>query len=404
MEVKADSDKYKSSIDEYIASKKSTISTVVASVESETIVGYDAQLEFVDSIKAMDDHVSAVYIAYNDESLVYSGGWKPDEGFVITDRPWYVGASESDDVFITEPYLDEVTGGYCITIAKRVMKDNSVSCVVGLDLYLDSIISLVSDSFDGQTYSFLATKSGAILVHPNSKYILSPDNDKDISTVSGGCYKSIANNIGSYKYVIDYDKGIKAAMGVACNEVDWNVYTVIPGYKVKLLAIIMLGVNIVILIVAIIASRMACKKAIHKWFDPINSISIKVREIAEGNLGVEFNEDKITDEIDRLTTSLNSTVVQLRQYIQDISNVVEGIAQNDLTVSSKVDYRGEFVSIKEGLETITEKLNEAFMSIDERAEIVVNHSGQLQESTTLVASGATEQNEAISGLTEQIEV
>ena len=117
-----------------MAEKQAVVDAVAATIGSGQLKGYQAQLDFVDSIKAMDDITAAVYVAYPDESVVYSGGWQPDAGFVLTDRIWYTMAAASENVCITEPYVDENTGNICITLSKAVRSRDEVTCVVGMDL------------------------------------------------------------------------------------------------------------------------------------------------------------------------------------------------------------------------------------------------------------------------------
>lgn len=105
-----------------------------------------------------------------------------------------------------------------------------------------------------------------------------------------------------------------------------------------------------------------------------------------------------------LTVSLNDTVMQLKTYISDISFIVNNISNNNLDVCSTVEYQGAFIAIQNGLNTIIDKLNVAFGQVNEQSEIVVNYSGQVQESTMQVADGATEQNLAVQGLAGNIKV
>lgn len=58
-----------------MAEKQAVVDAVAATIGSGQLKSYQAQLDFVDSIKAMDDITAAVYVAYPDESVVYSGGW-----------------------------------------------------------------------------------------------------------------------------------------------------------------------------------------------------------------------------------------------------------------------------------------------------------------------------------------
>lgn len=127
-----------------------------------------------------------------------------------------------------------------------------------------------------------------------------------------------------------------------------------------------------------------------------------VPELAKGNLDIEFNDDSDVEEISVLNNSLNTTVVQLRHYIEDISSVVSAVAECNLTISLKNDYKGDFISIRTGLVEILDKLNEVMLGINGRADTVVDFSDRIRQSSEMVASGASEQSMAINNLTENV--
>lgn len=398
-------DGYKNQLDQYILSKKVTIDTMVTTVASGNIKGYDDGLQYVNSIQSMDERLAAVYIAYPHD-LTYSGGWKADKDFldVITERPWYVGAEKAEDVYITEPYLDKVTGSFCITLAKKVVLNGQTIAVVGMDMFLDDIVSLISDSFQGSNYTFLLSGEGTILVHPDSDIAMSATATMNVKDALNGKYSKVLGH-NYKKYTInDYSGGLKVMMSAQLNQCNWRIVTVMPIHSVYGLVLLMLLLNVIVFIVGTTISKRYCAKAMVKWFAPLDTISRKVNQIAEGNLEVIFDEKALTDEVETLTTSLNTTVSQLKYYIGDITNVVTNISNNDLTVKSQAEYRGAFVEIKTALEIILEKLNATFNQIAEYSQTVLGYSNQVQESTSMVSKGAMEQNDAIGNLVHQMDV
>lgn len=98
-------------------------------------------------------------------------------------------------------------------------------------------------------------------------------------------------------------------------------------------------------------------------FKPIESISGKMEQVAEGDLSVVFDEDKNSAEIERLTDSINETVESLKFYIGSISSTVTAISDKNLTVTIDGEFKGSFVQIKEALQSIVSNLNESFKQI-----------------------------------------
>lgn len=80
--------------------------------------------KIVDVLVLQNENVSAAYACYDTNTTIMSGGWEPPEDFIVTEREWYIGAQENPDaVYVSEPYLDEQTGGFCITLAKALKVD-----------------------------------------------------------------------------------------------------------------------------------------------------------------------------------------------------------------------------------------------------------------------------------------
>lgn len=383
-----------------MAEKQAVMDAVAATIGSGQLKGYQAQLDFVDSIKAMDDITAAVYVAYPDESVVYSGGWQPDAGFVLTDRIWYTMAAASDDVCITDPYVDENTGNICITLSKAVRSRDEVTCVVGMDLYLDEVVSLISGQFNGSAYAFLVTGKDVILAHPNDAYRITAD--KSVTLKDAG-YQKLSGTSDKRKIIWDYSGGLKVMM-LETTDCGWQVVVVRPLLAALSLAFIVLLLNILIFVLSVFLSNRFCKNAVSKWFTPIYSISKKVAEMAEGDLSLTFDEEPITDEIATLTEALNSTITELHAYIDDIRHVVSNVADGNLTVHQHVTYRGDFTAIKEALDLTLENLNNTLSEVKENSSTVADYAEQVQLSTEQVAEGATSQSLSIAGLRDNIQV
>ena len=97
-------------------------------------------------------------------------------------------------MYISEPYVDEQSGGVCITLSKATYRDGKVAGVVGMDMYMNNLVSLIEDSYSTSGYVFLATEGGTILVHPEEEYSISADNTPTVNDVNSGRYETFINN------------------------------------------------------------------------------------------------------------------------------------------------------------------------------------------------------------------
>lgn len=96
-----------------------------------------------------------------------------------------------------------------------------------------------------------------------------------------------------------------------------------------------------------------------------------------------------------LEQSLYSTVETLRTYIHDIRDVLEPLADGDLTVSSDINYKGDFVTIGSSLNTISSALNSAMTAVKNSVSNIQSGSSQVAEGSASLSETAVKVAEAV---------
>jgi hypothetical protein len=118
--------------------------------------------------------VAAVYYGDDDSGMFrrYPGAssklFDPTRSYDPRLRQWYIKAkSASNDITISDPYLDAFGLGWMITISFRIKDmDGNVIGVVGLDMLIDTISdNILSFQFEG-SHSHLIQKNGIVLSSP----------------------------------------------------------------------------------------------------------------------------------------------------------------------------------------------------------------------------------------------
>lgn len=394
---------YTEEIDRAMQSKVSMLDAIASGISSGTLNDKEAVLSYVDSMVAMDDQISAVYSCYDENVTVMSGGWQPPDDFVVTEREWYKEAqADPENVYISAPYVDEQSGGICITLSKATYRDGKVAGVVGMDMYMDNLVSLIEKSYSASSYVFLTTADGKILVHPEEEFSIQVDNMPTVQDVNSGRYQSFVDKDMSTKLFLDYQGGFKVGIGNTSEVTGWKVISVKPLYMILLFFALIIALNLVIYFVATTVTRKYVNGKISVLFQPIESISGKMEQVAQGDLSVVFDEEKNSTEIERLTNSINETIASLKFYIGSISDTVTAISDKNLTVTIDGDFKGSYVQIKDALESIVSNLNQSFKQISDEAESVLNFADQLGRTTENVAMSASMQNESVANVSEDM--
>lgn len=394
---------YTGKIDRAMQSKMSMLQAIASGISSGTLVDKADIQSYVDSMVTMDDQISAVYSCYDENITIMSGGWQPPDDFVVMERDWYKGAQEKPgEVYISDPYADLQTGGICITLSTATYRDGKVAGVVGMDMYMDNLVSLIEESYSASSYIFLTSADGMILVHPNKEYSMSVDDTPTVEEVNKGRYEPFVKEDMTTKLFLDYQGGLKIGIGDTSEVTGWKVISVRPLYSILLFFALIICFNIVIYFATTTVTKKGVHKKISVLFRPLESISGKMAQVAQGDLSVVFDEEKNSEEIEKLTDSINETITGLKFYIDSISHTVTAISDKNLTVTIDGEFKGSYVQIKEALESIVNDLNESFQQISAEANSVLEFADQLGKTTEGVAQSASMQNEAVANVSEDM--
>lgn len=172
-----------------------------------------------------------------------------------------------------------------------------------------------------------------------------------------------------------------------------KIITLIAAYLIVIAAVMFVAVYVIL------------KKMIVKPLSQTLDIS---KELGEGNIGLlqEFVYDDTgiqNDEVGAIFESLLSTQNSMKTYIGEISTVLAELAQGNLSVSLKEEYMGDYVQIKESLETIIVALSNAMRDIDDSASQVAVGSSEVASGAKLLADGTIEQMDAVRDLSASME-
>lgn len=141
---------------------------------------------------------------------------------------------------------------------------------------------------------------------------------------------------------------------------------------------------------------------------PLSELTKLAQTMEQGRLGIgesaSVKKTKIhsNDEIGLLAEIFEKTIERLKGYIGEISSVLESIAEGNLTKETTQDYVGDFVSIKNSLNGILQKLNDTLSGIVESSESVSNGAEQMAIGAQALSQGAVEQASAVEEVNETV--
>lgn len=160
---------------------------------------------------------------------------------------------------------------------------------------------------------------------------------------------------------------------------------------------------VIVIIIAVIILSLIIILSITR---PVAELDHVARQIAEGNLNESIKYES-RDELGKLAANFNKTVVRLKDYvnyIDEISKVLDEVANGNLEFELTYDYAGEFAKVKAALLHISDSLNETLSDINQSADQVAVGSDQVSSGAQLLAQGATEQASSVEELAATINV
>jgi methyl-accepting chemotaxis protein len=130
---------------------------------------------------------------------------------------------------------------------------------------------------------------------------------------------------------------------------------------------------------------------------PVNQLVLAAEKMAEGDLSTEMSADT-TDEIGKLAAAFQKTGTSLRAYINDISANLAKVEKGDLTIHTDLEYKGDFISLRNSIAGIVSSMNAMITQIRQAADNVSTGSRQVSDASQGLAQGAAEQASSVEEL------
>lgn len=366
---------------------------------------YMAVMQTLKNIQDTDSkNILSVWVADVDTSqLMQSTGQALTSGFTITERPWYKEMASKNGEVLTEPYQDSVTNRQIVSVVCPVYQKGTDKIIgaAGMDVTLDQLNTIVNGYKLGQNgFLILTTKDGTVVSSPDKDW-----NNKSMSEAGlpGSLVSAISNRtsqIIQYQAFGSKNYGYVAQIG----KTGWAVATGLPEKEynspvtsVQIAMVTVYGISLLLLLILlIIISRSIVR--------PLKKLQSSAQKIADGDLEVAVDV-RSSDEVGQVGTAVSNIVGRLREYIRyidEISSVLDQIAEGNLVYDLKCDYEGEFSKIKLSLLNIRRTLSDTFGGISEAADEVAAGSAQLAGGSQSLSAGATEQAASVEELSASV--
>ena len=301
---------------------------------------------------------SSVYIAVPEGYMLCvddkSGARIDEQGNVRTipvrERPWYVGAAQSNSIFFTDVLQDTFTGEIGITCTIPIRQNGRLVAVAAADMFLDQMAEAVSNSGDVVHYTCIINNQGHVVFSPQNQGTLRARTAEEAADLRFSEQTDLAafvrdalnGKTGVRELDLDGDRVYLA--GAPVETLGWAVVSLVDKAATERPAVMMQeqfdsalneatasynqGVarskqTILILILLILVLGSAAALTVSKRIvKPLETMTQKVRSLGGKNLQFMMEDDYRTgDEIEILAESFATLSTKTLQYVDQVQRV-----------------------------------------------------------------------------------
>ncbi len=175
------------------------------------------------------------------------------------------------------------------------------------------------------------------------------------------------------------------------NQLDHNQGTVIKSIYF-IVALFAVGVLLTIFLVRIVLKMI---------LQPVQEIQYGLNELSKGNLQCEITYES-KDEFGNMCDDMRFCFKELEVYVKEISRLLGEFAQGNFTVTTDVNFLGDFEEIGVSTNEFKNKISNAMYEMQNTSIQVTSASDQVASGAQALAQGATEQASSIQQLSASI--
>lgn len=338
------------------------------------------------------EDASAIYFVLPNKEIIASPNITTDSNFDPTSRSWYTNAVEQpDSVHWLNPYVDENTGGFVVTVSKAVHKNGQLVGVLGLDIQLDSLSNRVAASdVDHDGYVTILDNDGMVIAHP----------DPDVQGMSW-----MENDFIMEMY---NDEQMRGQTRYSHDGVDYfNVYSTIPGFDWKVFVVyeeknvnalasdlrnsMLIIAGLTLLIIFVVTYLM-----VSRMIKPISIMRELMTDVADGDLTVQADIET-KDEIGNLSANFNRMIEQTNEIITVVNHSAENVRANSESLSAVAEEtNASSAEVAHAINEIAQgasKSAEDAETVTERADLLGQQINEITEKASIMSEIATKTNE-----------
>lgn len=326
----------------------------------------------------------------------------------------YVRQAMQGEVYVSEPLISKITGELSIMVAAPLYSEgNYDKPIVGVvyfvphETFLNDIVSAIQIGENSRAY--MINKSGGTIADITLDTITvqnieaEAQSDPSLQELAAIHSEMRQGKNGFGAYTNGEDK-MFAAYAPVMNTDGWSLAVTAPQLNYLASTRDAMVINIAVIVVSILISVIVALALALNIGRPMKACVNRMKLLVEGDLETPMPKISNKDETGVLVRSTESLVEGLRVVINDISYLLNEMANQNLNVHTEHEevYVGSFQDILHSMRNMRLELSRAMRQVNHSAEEVANASNQLSSSAQTLSQGTTEQAGSVQELATRI--
>ncbi len=314
------------------------------------------------------------------------------------------------DVFVGEPIINRLNGDIIIISGAPVYNDSKIVGTVYIVDLVASVNNKIGEITFGKTgHAYIINKEGTVIFHRDEQKIAEQSNaisQQETDRKSASLAKATKKILSSTENgTITYRQNGKTMFAAYCpvtGHGDWRLIITAPISEFTSMVLISMIVNSIIGILLLTFTISLMKRLIRDIIYPVDSVTKRLVKLAEGDLKTPVEVIDTGDELAILSSNLDHTIQSLNLYISDITRVLSQLSDGNLDIHTEASFTGDFISLKESINTIIGSLNETMTQMNSAADLVADHSDGTSQGAKNLADSTTDQASVLEQLAASI--
>lgn len=390
---------------ELTAYKNAVMDAGCISQLSDPGVPVDKKQSIIDERAAMHEFQRGNIIGMNGISIF--------DGKDYSDRE-YVQQAMAGNIFVSEPLISKITGELSIMVAAPLYEDGIYgSSIVGVvyfvphETFLNDIVSSIQIGENSRAY--MINKSGDTIADITLDTITVQNVEAEAQsdpalTELAAIHASMRqgkNGFGSY---ISGGHKMFAAYAPVADTDGWSIAVTAPQINYLASTRDAMIINIAAILLSILLSVIVALALAVNIATPMKACAERMKLLVKGDLNTPMPKINSKDETGMLARSTASLVEGLSTVINDISYLLNEMANQNLNIRTEHEdvYVGSFRDILLSMRNMKSELNSAMRQVNYSAGQVAAASSQLSASAQTLSQGTTEQASSVEELAVRI--